>query len=137
MPMSSSAFAPVTTWSSPISSTFFSHSRRSVGVFVSVRIVVAMACLPLALFVVECTRQRARSPPVVGDRGAVLDRELDPDLLVAAELRRRMRAGPHQQIADLHHAVEAIAQERGDAQRARELVRHTGRLRADDDVLRS
>ena len=33
-----------------------------------------MACLPLALVFVECTRQRARSPTIVGDRGAVLDR---------------------------------------------------------------
>ena len=47
-----------------------------------------------------------------------------------------MRAGADEQVTDLDHAVQAIAKERGDAQRAREFVRLPGRLRAHDDVLR-
>src|SRR5207244_13535775 len=120
MPMSSSAFAPVTTWSSPISSTFFSHSRRSVGVLIwVVRMVVAMACLPLALVFVECTRQRARPPTIVWARGAGLDRELDPDLLVTTQLGRRVPARSHQHIAHLGEPVEQDSEESGDAQPAR------------------
>src|ERR1700682_1764856 len=90
-----------------------------------------------SVVLVECTRQGSRSPTVVSDRCAVLHRELDPDLLVATKLRGRMRSCPHEEIADLDDAVEAIAEECRDAQRSPELVRPAGRLGTDHDVLRS
>src|SRR5688572_32662159 len=96
---------------------------------------LAMAA-SLALVVVECTRQRAWSPAVIGDRGAVLHGELDPYLLIAAERGRRVRACPNEQVTDLDHTVQAVAQECRYAQCARELVRYPGGLRPYDDVLR-
>src|SRR6266850_7147408 len=47
-----------------------------------------------------------------------------------------MGPGADEKVADLDEAIEAVAEEGSDAQRARELVRQAGRLRANDDVLR-
>ena len=65
----------------------------------------------------------------------MLHRELYPDLLVSAQLGRRVCACANKQVTDLDEAVEAVAEEGSDAQGTRELVRHAGGLSADDDVL--
>src|SRR5207248_8555131 len=100
MPMSASVFAPRTVCSSPSASIRLSHSRRSVGVETLVGMVVAICRLLTALVLVKSTRERARPPAVVGDRKAVLGRQLDPDALLAAQLRCRMCTRP--QLGSLH-----------------------------------
>ncbi len=47
-----------------------------------------------------------------------------------------MGARSDELIADLHHTVQAVAEERRDAQHTRELVRHARRRGAHGDVLR-
>src|SRR2546428_1263618 len=128
MPMSSSAEAPVTVWSSPSSSIVRSHVRRSVVVRGS----VAM-CNLLVLF--ERAGERARAPSVIRYSETVLRRELDPHDLVAAQARRRMRAGAHERAGHVDQAIKPVPQERGDAQGALELVGIALRPLAHDHVL--
>src|SRR5439155_15374588 len=132
MPMSASVFAPRTVWSSPSASTRLSQSRRSVGVLTLVSTAMS-ASQPLRLVVVKGTRQRPRPPTIVGYRKAVLRRQLDPDPLVASELRGRVRAGPKLGPGDVDDAVEVVAEEGGDAERPGELVRLTSRRGVDKD----
>src|SRR5207253_1445649 len=132
MPMSASVFAPRTVWSSPSASTRLSQSRRSVGVPTLVSTAMS-ASQPLRLVVVKGTRQRPGSPTVVGYGEAVLRRQLDPDPLIAAELRGRVRAGPKLGPGDVDDAVEVVAEEGGDSERPGELVRLTPRRGVDKD----
>src|SRR5207247_2491526 len=94
-----------------------SQSRRSVGVETLVGMVVAMSAL-LRLVLVKSTRERAGPPSVVGDGEAVLRWKLYPDALLAAQLRRGVRAGAelgpvHLDDAVVLHHRNSMRQEEG------------------------
>src|SRR5713226_6936267 len=94
-------------------------------------------CISLLFLFVVRGRQAARAPAIVPQQDALLGRYADPDLLLAHQVRGRMRAGAHEIVTHSHQTVEVIAEERRDAQRALELVGRADRTLSDLDVLRS
>src|SRR6266508_940849 len=95
-----------------------------------------LAAMPLvapSLVFLERPLERAGAPAVVAHGDAVVERELHPHVLPAAQLERRVRAGADERVADRDDAVEVVAEERRDLEPALELVRPVLGGRADED----